>query len=905
MGKFFLLFQLLLFPLLLSAQFAPSLSTGKVTSKIVYDASGNPESGPTNKVLTEMARHVLLEPWNVNLFVRLTIKTKWISSKGSENLQITWHDPSIEGPKGYRGFSLSETLFPSQISLKLRIASRMDTTGYTDQQLFATRIKSDDLLLFDLPVTGFDGALDTILIRDVHFFYDSGDFERLVTTKRCIDDYFAAIAQVERMEQLALSVNCSVDSLMPLNFLRIDEINKVLIEIKRKNFSDNLPGPDTDPLHLKEKFTSLLRTSRTLTYNYCDAIRSREALEWNHDPDGLADYFTERVLNYIEMSQWMDDHHSDIYAASLIHCFDTVTFPAEMNIPELLMRKMYPDAAGDTLAGYFSNVFLRSYLRLAGALIERHKFAEGVTLLEHAKRMPLYSSSGKETVAMNSLLARASTEVFNAFVIIASGSMRNGKFDMADRYLTKAREYRDLHPGLIPADTLYNKVFSELFFKRNSSCDQLLGNKQFSNALDCYLQFRQHYTEAELLPVTESLKTKEALALKGMAEGALKQCRQALDNNQPDSLLYWFDEAHRIMDRAYPDPVLWKQYDTLTPVAMRLRYEKHLIEGALALEKRQYTMALHHFDMADSLAVKHALTKDPLYDSLYPVAMKYHLLIDLSMARKKIWESHFEDALATLDTIRERGKAYGLEYDPEFIKNLTWFVRMIDEQRCRDLTDSVVYSLIRAESAIRMNRFIAAGQSFQQALSFADTMSSCGIPRQPITDSIRKYRNAIQYQENLTMALRLMVEGQYDSTLTILQGCDRLYFEDRLDKLGCQALFMDDFITERNNPYLTTRAISFHLGRKEAREALRYLQMLERGNIPPAETRKLQQELGRMLAQRDFQETKGSIPLTEQNENISGNKWFRVLREAYRIAWNQLQQPVSAKIGQGVTMIFP
>ena len=851
MGKFFLLFQLLLFPFLCYAQVAPSLSKGQVTSKIVYDSSGNPENGPTNSVLKEMARHVLLEPWNLNLFVRLNIKTSWISSKDSEHLQITWHERSLEGPTGYRGFSLSETLFPSQLSLKLRIASRMDTTAYTEQQLCATQIKSNDLLLFDLPVPGFDGALDTILIRDVHFFYDSGDFDRLVTTKRCIDDYFAAIAQVERMEQLALSVNCSVDSLMPLNFLRIDEINKVLIEIERINFSDNLPGPVSDPFQLQEKFTSLLRTSRTLTYNYCDAIRSREALEWNHDPDGLADYFTGRVLGYIEMSQWMDDHRSDIYAASLLHCFDTVTFPAEMNIPELLMRKMYPDAAGDTLAGYFSSVFLRSYLRLAGTLIDRHQFAEGVALLEHAKLMPLTASSVRETTAMNSMLARASTEVFNAFVTIASGSMRNGKFDMADLYLAKAREYRDLHPGLIPVDTLYNKVYTELFFMRNSSCDQLFGN------------------------------------------------------NQPDSLLYWFDEAHRIMDRAYPDPLLWKLYDTLAPVAGKLCYKKHLLEGALALEKRQYAMALRHFDLADSLAVKHSLVKDPLYDTLYPVAMKYHLLMDLSAARKKIWDSHFEDALATLDTIRERGTACGLDDDPEFIKNLTWFVRMIDEQRCRDLTDSVVYSLIRAESAIRMNRFIAAGRSFQQALSFADAMPSCGIPRQPIMDSIRKYGNAIQYQEKLAMALRLVVEGKYDSTLTVLQGCDSLYLEDSLGKLGCQALFMDDFIAERNNPYLTTRAISFHLERNEAHEALRYLRMLERGNIPPATTRKLQQELGGMLARRDFQETKGSIPLTERNENISGNKWFRVLLEAYRTAWNHLQQPVSAKIVQGVTMILP
>jgi hypothetical protein len=63
--------------------------------------------------------------------------------------------------------------------------------------------------------------------------------------------------------------------------------------------------------------------------------------------------------------------------------------------------------------------------------------------------------------------------------------------------------------------------------------------------------------------------------------------------------------------------------------------------------------------------------------------------------------------------------------------------------------------------------------------------------------------------------------------------------------------------------------------------------------------------LGKILAQCDFQETKGSIQLTERNENVSGDKWFRVLMEAYRTAWNQLQQPVSAKIGQGVTMILP
>ncbi len=879
---------LLLQPVFLPAQINCIRSSEPVSYIIQYHNNKEDQGGYGNSLLREIAKHVLAEPWKVKLQFNFVQDVRMECRKGDNKLMVFLRDPAMAGDIHYRQFNISDVLAPSRMDITLRLASRYDSSGFSEQRLSSPRIDLRDSIFLNIPVGNFDPAFDTLLLRDIEFSYDSMAFIIFRQRLRLIDDYYAASALLDSIQKMADTLNMNYMAGLPLHFIQVEEINKVLERVNASGFKQNLTMDRFDPLNLVNRYGSAFKTARTLTFNYRDALWQAGAIPWDGELNRIVDFYVTRVLSFIRKSQWMDDLRGDIYQGYLDHYFDGGSFPEEDHIPETLLRKMYPDARGDTLIQFVSGQTLASYRKFAQRMMEEHRFSEAVTLLEQAEKFAAVIPGLPYLSHQDTLLIHASTEVFNAFVGIASGCILNQKYQMADDYLAKAAQYQMHRPGLIPDDSVYRRVYSDLFFMRNAHCDRLLEQANFEQALECYRQFEETYSPGELAPVTQHLNHKKERALAGMCMLALSGATQALGENQPDSALLYFDWATTLLVRLQDPSFLKRKYDSLLPMISQIKYGIFFEEGVKALNSRQFTLALQRFDQARFLSGKYGYLPAPGFDSLYRKAVKNRLLINLSLAQREIWASRFDSAEATMDRIRETGALYGVSGDPDFNHDLNRFRQKIFEQKCRNLNDSVDYLMIRADRSVALKNFRSAGLFFREALGLAKTISGCGLSVEPITDSLKKYEKAVIYQQNLENAGNWVVSGRYDTALTLLWENEKIRMEYNLSQLGCNPVSLFDFVSSGNNPYLILQTALFYQARGDDRTAFRFLCLLRNEDLQPGTTRTIQEQLAENLAQLDYSVPSLTSSGKKEITELPDEKWLRFFRESYLKEWNRL-----------------
>jgi hypothetical protein len=112
-------------------------------------------------------------------------------------------------------------------------------------------------------------------------------------------------------------------------------------------------------------------------------------------------------------------------------------------------------------------------------------------------------------ITEDEILHEAAKGIYNSFIGIAKTCLEGRNYPMAENYLEKAVDYRIRNGGIVFSDSLYNSVFSDLFFLRLSDCDNLLAEKRYGEALSCYIYAEQLYDPNQCPPIRERLEQKK------------------------------------------------------------------------------------------------------------------------------------------------------------------------------------------------------------------------------------------------------------------------------------------------------------------------------------------------------------------------------------------------------------
>lgn len=841
-----------------------------------------------NAILREMAKDVLREPWQVRLQVSGELVLKISGNGGQNHLDISLRNQFMGGDTLYRHFPVAGVLRPTLVNMKLKWANRADTSGYTEQALIAIPVEQEDSLLYSIPIAPFDTVADTLMVRDIVFYYDSLALKEFLNKVGLIHDYYASVSLLDSLQLFTSSLHLENQELLPVNFLKISELCRVIDRIDRRDFPGKLLHHGYDPSGLMAKYSRLFKQSRTLIYTFLDELHKTGAIPWDHDVDRLARYFTSRVFSYVRRSYLMDQQQGLIYHDCLDHFFDNVAFPPEENVVPVLLSKMFADSGQDTVGSYVSKEIYTAYQAVAEELMLKHEYAAAFSMMENGKRFIEGNPALKGFQPDEEIISKAAEGICNSYVGIASTCIRNHKFSMAEKYLARADQYAVAYSKYIRSDSNYRAVFSELFFMRNADCDQLLEEKKYAEALDCYQQFEHAYTARDLARVKTILDNKKSIAAAGLGNLSAILSEDALKRKDPDTALFYYDKAIALREESNIRPATDTRLDSLAPVMARIKFARITMDGANALEKRQYALAVSRFREAKAMAVAYRFEAGREFDSSYRQAMKHHIIIQLSASQKKIWLNQFDSAQLALERAKGAGFDFGLLQEPDFESAIDHFKLKIREQKCRNLHDSVDLRMIRADRSIALLNFINAMAYLREAQTFLLAMPECSMVEIKVSDSIAKYAQAADYQQKIRDAGTHVATGNYREAVVELDESQRLFRMHNLNRFGLKMEDLYDFIRGRNNPYLSEKAIVYCMESGKAEDALKYLRLAHDQGLPSVSCYEVQGLLGAQFAAVDYRKSPVADPLKSVAGYVPEEKWYDTFRKSYLQKWGAL-----------------
>lgn len=878
-------------PHLLPAQEPISTTVVGQRFQVTYDPTGKEYNRAGNKIIIEIAKDVLRQPRLVRLNLTYSYNLSIQVEGDKKLLHLRFYDPILQGDLNLRSFPMDDLLLPNRVILKIRWANKLDTTSYTET--IFTNLLNDFGKTFTLsePIPTFDPEVDTLMLREPVFFYDTIALNRFMDRLWLVNDYYASVAILDSLTMLSDAIRLDQIEALPLAFMQVMEFDKIIACIDSLKIPTELLNGGFDPGGFNQKYGPLFKHARSINFTFQDQLRGCGAIPWDGDIDRLAGYFTGRMLTYVQRSRLMNDIHGRIYQKYLDVWFNSSVFGNDYGVLTSLLAKMYPDARADTLVPFVSRRVLSSYRNRARELMEVGRFADAYSLMENGERFRKNNPYMTQDDNNEPILTNAANGIYSSYAAIASACLDAGKMEMAVDYLDKARAYRKEKSSYINSDSLFNAVSARLFFIRNADCDLLLDEEQFESAEACFVAIGQTFDPEQVAPIQAELNAKISRARQGILSRELNEIEQHLRRDEKREAVDRYLDAVRLGNLFTPNPNALQTLDSLAPLVAALQYEMRYQEGSDALNRRQFTMAISLFEEAKHLSSNYSLIQEPLLDSLYRQAVKQSLLIRLASNRRVIWNNQFDSAYAFLARVESTAKANDLLADADFIAARSKYLEKIGEQQCRNLNDSIEMRMIRADRWIALRDYSHAMEALQEGVNLSVSKSECSYPVRPLLDTIAKYMPAAIYQRKVIEAEHHAAAGIYSLVITDLENAAAIYQTDHLERFGLTPPGVFTFLEQRGNPQLTEYAVRYHMMKGDYQSAMRFLQLMCRQDYPGKGALDLQTELGIALAKEDFKTHQSVDALQTQLVKYTADQsWYRTFEEAYKKEWKRLEK---------------
>ncbi len=858
----------------------PVSSNREIFIRQIYNRQHAGNFSPSDLIIRELAKEVLKQPWEINWQIKARIGFDVASNPDGDTLVVQLSDIQIFGDTLFRRFSITDVLTPSSMELGFKFANLSDTTGYTSRTFSFSISEKSSTYEFRIPVPYFDRRIDTILFQDIRYTVTEDDWARFRAKLAMIHNYHASNLILDTLKKLESTIHLADTVVDIKDYFKIREINHALASIRSCEFPDGLLKNSNNRDQFANRFTDAFRSERSLTFNFLDEINNPKAscsgeTEWIR-------FFTGRLRVWIERSQWMDKLQGAIYSDVLGRLCQGRPFPEQPDATLKMLKKCYPLAHPDTLMAFFVNAVYQDILNTSEKLIHENNFAEGALLLQSARLFAREWDAEIDTLKGFRMQSTAIEGVFNSFVGIAEGCLSNGNISMTDRFLEKAAQYRRENLGYIFNDSAYNQVFSRLFFMRNTACDQLLETKSFGDALQCYEELAGFYNQEDLKAVSGSLNARMDKAREGLIREALANTEAALVQKD-DGLAIQLDQvvSDLLGQMSMASPSLKQRKDTLAPELAAIKMDRLFGKADTALEKRQFTLALTLFDQTKELAVTFTLPLPQTFDSLYRRNYKHYLMVNLNAAQRKIWNNEFAMAISAIEETKNAMNVQGLDGDPDLDSSIVRFQRKIQEQKCRNLSDTIIGQLVKANSKVKSKSYIDACRYFSASAGLLSSTPECRIGDITIADSLAKYEVPAKYQELLASADAAVAIGQYKEGFLKLIAADEWYRQNKLEPFLTQSVNVFQYLSDRNNPYLTLAALDYTIDNGAEMQMVELLRMVKDQDFDVKLTNNQQKIIGQKLA-KSFSGDDSTFPgMNWFDANGLADSYFETLREAF------------------------
>ncbi len=790
-----------------------------------YNKEISEYSGIPNEIITLIAEDEIKNPCDIYFRLNTRMLIQILDPDGRNPMaRISFGPQLLSGDIYFRKFSMAGVMKPNRVSFTCRVEKKDSSSIIDLPEVTDLNWLKHDSSLFQCQLPHFSCDSDTLVMQHLHFYFDEAALSQFKERVNLINDYYAGNAILDSLDEKVRETDAGVISYDPGSFfIMLEELNKILMIIKEKDFSRRLNLDSLDPEGFQVQYDRLSRFSLRATKTFRENTKTPGILNSSFSLDSLISKFLDGICRYIRWSMLVTERNSGIYHEFLDRYFYMNAFGDDSAVIRNLALQMFPAQNIDSSLAMISMKINKAYHERADELMKNQQYAETVELLENAHNFSEKNPWLKGNVNDRNIIIKAANGIYNSFLGVADVAIMNGKQEMAHTYMLRAQNYRREHATFITSDSLFTKVFGELVGETLSQCDTLFSLSNYPEAIECYNDFERGFDSLTLSLIHRVIESKIQLCM----------------------------------------------------------YKKLIMEGEKNLGKDDKPEAGRKFFLARELPQNEKFYPDSGLDSLCRITYPFYLIHLLDSGEVRIWTNQLDKARLLADSITFIQRTTGAESSRELSETLAEYRRKVEKRTCWNANETFEILLLHAQREIELKNFTLAALMADSAVLLIRQNPDCLIPSGGLKDTVDKYAQAVDFQ-NMQQNIDFLVKGgQYDKAISCYPAMEQFFSFENINRFGIECISMYEYIRGISRDKLTIQAILYFQGKNNLQEALKYLKLLRLQDYPKRKAKPVLEEIGKLYACKDFHDQPDIDPVLLVRSYIGKDDWMKKFRFAY------------------------
>lgn len=812
-------------------------------------------------------------------------KSRIMKKNNTLEFIVEIQDINFSGDLNYKGFPMSEFLFPNEADFSINWLSRsgqiIKTFNFTNVQ-----INEDNLVLADFYEN------DTLMqnsykieVVNKNFYYTVVNMKLVKSKADLIDEYYTIDNQMKYAFAELETVNPdNIDKLYEYNSI-INKNDILISSITAKDFINQLNLENYDPIKLDEKLSNLYGLNNQLKYEIKYNLEHLYEIYYHRGLEFLANGKTELALQNFNKSV-----NSNLFFAPAHYQIAKINYYRknyDLAVTGILdiVNNMNPDPNTRELAVELANMVYADLISIAKNYNSQNKFELALSSLDKAKNIcqsvtGMICSTELQTAYQESINGKYQQYISNANQQIDAGKL----FD-AENLIQTLRVYYQSNTGLLDVNYL-DKVIEKLYFAYIEKSKKLNASGNYTDAVKCVDNASQICKTNSKIQCTNDLEEQVLIAYKGIYAVKIESAKTSLLKNDLKSTEQNLNDAelYRSSKNLDKNPL----YDDLMFQLNSKKYQSLISESHDLFANKKYENCLAKIKEAEKIAVSSSIAISNDVKKLKENSARNQIvkLIQngtdaVETNNLKIARDNYKDASALVSE-------YSLENDKEISASLNALKGKMFSQECKNALNEYQTQYNLVLSYCDKKEFDDADRAMEKAFQIADKNSDCDIN----TDEAKNKRSAIlpaiTYQKLFADIEKMLREGKYEQLYKKFQDLEMYYFEFKVDKFGLEHLTLTDYILKCNSEFVNY-SIKYYAEKNDLSNSLKFLDELFKRNYSPKWCSQNQEFLAAELAKRDFANNSSANPKEVVTKYTKGEKWYSILKKSYLKQWKTLK----------------
>ena len=832
------------------------------------------------QMIIEYATALATNPVNLNTYFQCEVsRESTIAASGEVTVRFRIINGSVRGDASLRGFDISDVLMPSVFNATLILSnSKGDTLLYELQKSLrlAQGASSHVRFTFELPP-----ETDTVWVevKDLFFFHERQDIQRLTANIQKIADYYAADYLLRNVQQQLANVNCRHYDLLPQCFLELLEVDRILQHIGSASFPEHLSLGVSDPVEMQRRFEVASNTYAYLKREFTGILRQTNRIYLTQTLESL-------VIKYIEgITRHINDHPEPGFAAApFINQLSSIAFAGKefeqkAGFFRQIAARIKPDIPSEDAAAELLTMTYDAMLLKAKDYIRDVEYNKAVVLLETAGR---FCEAFEELECSEDAyfeLSKAKHGLFGFYLTVAERAIEMQRPDIASSYVFLGREYQHNNRKLIIHDGEVTVMLIKLFDAWVLEAAKYNRSGHYDSAM--FLLNRVIQPDFGITP-SAAWRTEKAIAMNGLLVSRLINFGKALALEPLNITEGIYHNLMRFIEQDMLGVDL-NEHNQLKFSRLRMEFVNQLLDAATAdIDEEYFEESMRKLLLVRSMHKYEKTGQSQLADSLSIIAGREVIKQMLRETVTLINLGKTDEGYDLYSLTVSRSEEYGLDKDELTRSRLDEIYDAYLAVKCVQLQSRLDKVLILAERLVSLQMYSQATDTVETAYKHATSYQACRFSFDAARIFLDRYQHAAGYQHSKQMADRALSQNGFLACLRHIEAAETLFDKHDLRQFGLKPISLTDYAVNQGNTFLNWFIVRRHIQLLKFEQALIVLEMLKESGVSSSEASEVMQELGILMGSEDRTKVNFFQSFSKPKEYSGGDSWYKPFYRAYR-----------------------